>query len=123
MTAPVYCTAMGKALLSTLSPTQVKSLVGDEMPLRTSHTITTIEALLEDLDRIKKRGFAIDLEENEDGIGCVAAAIFGYDHEFIGAVSISTLIQNLTPNIEIFSTQVMRCSKRISQSMGYIQKT
>jgi len=122
MTAPVYCTAMGKVLLSTLSLSNIKNLIGDDLPRRTSNTITSFNKLLEDINRIRENGYSIDLEENEVGIGCVASGIFGYDDEMIGAVSISTLIQNLTPNIEKFSAYVMRCSNQISQSMGYSHK-
>ena len=119
MVAPAYCTAMGKAMLATLSPQMVTSLFPDNLPQRTAHTITTPKGLLTELERVRTRGFAIDQEENEAGIGCVGAAIFGYDNELIGAVSLSTLIQNLTPeNTELFGRRIMKTASRISQSMG-----
>ncbi len=119
MVAPAYCTAMGKALLATLSDHQVASLVGDDLFQRTPNTITSIAGLIADLDQVRLRGYSIDNEENESGIGCVGAAIFGYDNKAIGAISHSTLIQNLTPETTtIFGNRIMKTAGRISQSMG-----
>jgi DNA-binding IclR family transcriptional regulator len=119
MTAPAYCTAMGKAMLAALSPHRVMNLIGEEMPGRAPNTITQIDALLEDLDLVRERGYSLDQEENEPGIGCVAAAIYDYDDNAVGAVSLSTLIQNLNPgNIQYFSEHVMKTARRISKSLG-----
>jgi IclR family KDG regulon transcriptional repressor len=119
MMAPAHSTAMGRALLANYDYKTVTELMADNMPQCTPNTITRIEELLADLAKVQERGYAIDQEENEIGIGCIAAAIFGYDDEAVGAVSLSTMIQNLTPeNIDKFSTQVMNTANRISQSMG-----
>lgn len=119
MTAPLYCTAMGKAMLAVYSPTQVKSLVGEEMTQRTPNTLTDVDSLLENLKLVRERGYSIDQEENEEGIGCVAAAIYDYEDNVVGAVSLSTLIQNLQPdNIDLFACRVMKAARRISQSLG-----
>ena len=121
MMAPVHCTAMGKAMLATCNTQTVVSLIGEDLHRYTPHTITNIEDLLEELKKIQECGYAIDNEENEMGIGCVAAAIFGYEDDAIGAVSLSTLIQFLTPeNIGLFSSRVMKTASRISQSMGSV---
>jgi len=119
MSAPVHCTAMGKALLATCSTQRVIALVGEDLTAYTPKTITDIGGLLANLDKVRERGYAIDNEENEIGIGCVAAAIFGYEDDAIGAVSLSTLIQYLTSeNIGLFAARVMETASRISQSMG-----
>lgn len=119
MTAPAYCTAMGKALLATLAPQEVSTLVAETLTQRTPNTIATIEELLADLDQVRERGYAIDQEENEPGIGCIGAALYGFDNDVIGAVSLSTLIQNLTPvNTVVFGKKIMKTASHISQSMG-----
>ena len=119
MTAPAYCTAMGKALLATLGPQEVTALMGEALTQRTPNTITTIKGLLADLERVRERGYSIDQEENEPGIGCIGAALYGFDNDVIGAVSLSTLIQNLTPvNTVVFGKKIMKTASHISQSMG-----
>jgi IclR family KDG regulon transcriptional repressor len=119
MTAPLYCTAMGKAILAMFSPQRVRTLVGDRMSQRAPNTITSLDELMLDLTQIRERGFSLDQEENEEGIGCVAAAIYDYEDKVVGAVSLSTLIQNLSPyNVNVFSERVMKTARRISQSLG-----
>lgn len=119
MTVPAYCTAMGKALLATLSRQEIIDLLTGPLEQHTPNTISTYEELFFDLERVKEQGYAIDQEENEIGIGCVGAAIIGYDNKVIGAVSLSTLIQGLTiENTAFFSKRIMETASRISQKMG-----
>jgi len=120
MTAPAYCTAMGKALLAGLHPQEVAEMYEKGgLSARTANTITTVEALQRELEEVRERGYAVDREENEPGIGCVGAAIYGYENEPLGAVSLSTLIQNLSEEeIDKLGKRVMRTASRISQSMG-----
>ena len=75
---PAYRTAVGKALLSgRLSTTP--DLLGwfGEFPLeqKTARTLTTPEALLADLEATRRRGFAVDDQENELGVNCIAIPV------------------------------------------------
>jgi IclR family transcriptional regulator, KDG regulon repressor len=120
MTAPCYCTAVGKAMLATMPPGEVRKLLKD-VPLtrRTAYTLTTMEDLLDDLSLISERGFSLDSEENEENIGCVGAAIFDYDNEMVGGISVSALIQQLDKNyIGFLGREVKKVASEISQSMG-----
>jgi len=90
---PAYRTAVGKALLSERLDTldKVDEWFGP-FPLekKTETTLVTAEALLSDLDATRERGFAIDNQENEVGVNCVAIAIYlDGDTEPTGAISIS----------------------------------
>ena len=71
-----HCTAVGKAVLAQLPPEQVLALVARTgMPASTQNTVTDPTALLVDLEAIRQQGYAIDNEEQEVGVICVAAAI------------------------------------------------
>ena len=71
---PAYCTALGKALLAYQSEDLVDAWAStQELRRRTSNTITTAEGLLEELRRIRERGYSIDDEEREVGVRCVGA--------------------------------------------------
>lgn len=65
---PVHCTAIGKALLPELSPEEFERLVPEELQERTPKTITTRKGLLKEIERIRSRGVAFDLEEYEIGL-------------------------------------------------------
>ena len=73
---PAYCTSLGKAMLSGLEEAEVRRRLGNR-PLKryTPKTIRTVEALLEDLRGVRRRGFATADEELEVGLCTVAAAI------------------------------------------------
>jgi DNA-binding IclR family transcriptional regulator len=74
--APVYCTGVGKAALSTLEDTSLQAIaVRMKFFAFTAHTHQSAASLLADIRTIRARGYALDREEHEEGICCVAAAI------------------------------------------------
>jgi IclR family transcriptional regulator, acetate operon repressor len=92
MSIPLHCTSIGKAILAVLPPAETLSLLSSAgLERRTSHTLTTAEEVLADLEDIRKRGYAIDNEENEAGVRCVGAAVYNSIGDPVGAVSISAL--------------------------------
>lgn len=85
-----YASAAGKAILSTLPEDDVRKLC-DEAGLepRTSHTITDVATLIDNLSVASRRGYAIDDEEDADGILCVAAPFFDHAQRCAGALSVT----------------------------------
>jgi DNA-binding IclR family transcriptional regulator len=92
---PVYCTAVGKLLLSYNVHTKAELLewLGDaELAARTDFTITDADAFLAELHVTRARGFGVDDQENELGINCLAVPVFSASSaKPIGAVSVSAL--------------------------------
>lgn len=86
---PAYCTALGKAMLAAGPAQLVQRVVLAGMPPRTAHTITTRDRLLEELDFVRARGYAIDDLENEEGVRCVGAAILDHQNAVAAALSVS----------------------------------
>lgn len=87
---PAHTSGAGKALLAWRDPADVAELL-DGAPLvpSTPHTLTTLEALQEDLKRIRKRGYATDNEEHELGVACVATPILDDTGVPVAAISVS----------------------------------
>ncbi|WP_166459796.1 IclR family transcriptional regulator [Amycolatopsis pithecellobii] len=82
----------GKAMLATLPETQVRAIIAETgLPQRTRQTITNLDALMEDLALIRVRGFAVDDEEDDEGVLCVGAAFADRDGTCAAAVSITGL--------------------------------
>ena len=72
---PLHSTALGKAILLTLGMSEINRAVPRRMLARTPHTITDRDHFLDDIARSAQRKYALDMEENELGARCVAAAI------------------------------------------------
>ena len=93
---PAYACATGKAMLAFGESAAVEErLAADGLLGLTPHTLTTREALTADLERIRAAGYAVDREEYEEGVGCVAAAILDGSGAVAGAVGISAPIARL----------------------------
>ncbi|WP_137120615.1 IclR family transcriptional regulator [Segeticoccus rhizosphaerae] len=73
---PAHCTAVGKAMLARESADQVRTLLDRAgMLAQTEHTITTPDAMFEELDRVRRDGYAMDNGEQEVGVRCVGVAV------------------------------------------------
>jgi len=71
-----HCTGVGKALLAELPDDEVRRLLtAAGMPATTTHTITDLDAMLEELAAVRERGYAVDDGEQELGVRCVAVAV------------------------------------------------
>lgn len=92
---PAYRTAVGKALLSIRLHTlaEVREWLGNApLEARTPNTLTTAEALFAELELTRARGYAIDDEENELGVNCIAIAVYLHGAPTpAGAISISAV--------------------------------
>src|SRR5690606_35113504 len=73
---PAHCSGVGKALLSGLSEAEVEAIAASKgLPAFTPGTITTLEELKSELARVRRRGYAYDIEEVIPELCCVAAPI------------------------------------------------
>ncbi|MFB6223746.1 MAG: IclR family transcriptional regulator [Haloarcula sp.] len=85
----MHCISLGKAMLAHMPESRVDEIIEHHgLPKYTESTITTREALFEELEEIRARGYAFDRQEKIAGLRCVAAPVKTKD-EIIGAVSIS----------------------------------
>lgn len=122
--APMHCTSVGKAILANLPHTIVLEIIERRgLPRHTEHTITETTAFIKELNKIRQAGYALDLEENEDGITCIAAPIFDHLGAVIASVSISGPRLRMTDEcLEGLKGQVMTAGKQISKRLGFVSK-
>jgi DNA-binding IclR family transcriptional regulator len=87
--ASVHSTGVGKAFLAYQDEPLVRKIIADGLSKQTDNTIVDAALLLRELEAIRERGFATDMEENEPGIRCVAAPIRDSGGRVFAAISVS----------------------------------
>jgi DNA-binding IclR family transcriptional regulator len=85
-TAAAHCTGVGKVLLA---HTPVDSWPELELHRFTENTIVDLDALREEAEGIRARGWGVDEREHEDSIRCIAAPVFDVQGRAVAAVSVS----------------------------------
>ncbi|MDO4573246.1 MAG: IclR family transcriptional regulator [Clostridia bacterium] len=119
--AALYATGLGKAIFAQLDKARQAEILKElSFEPITEHTVRDEESFLQEIARTEARGYALDEEENEIGMRCVAAPVFDYTGRVIGAVSTSGYVTSFPrEKIEQFGAYVMDCARNISLQMGY----
>lgn len=114
-----HCTAHGKALIAFLTIEQIEEVIQDGLEKFTDKTITSKEALLEELRRIREQGYAFDDEERMTGVRCVAAPVFNSHKDVIGAIGVSGLSQNMPDTAMLkYAKYIKEVADHMSVVMG-----
>ena len=121
---PFYCTGAGKAILAYQAEEVQKYTIGKTIFNKyTKNTLTTAEELINEFKIIRVQGYALDNEEREFGVTCVAAPVFDCFEEAIAAISISGPTSRLNEKgIRNIIHQVMGASENLSFDLGYVKK-
>jgi IclR family KDG regulon transcriptional repressor len=123
---PAHSCAVGKVLLADLSEEGLNNFIKEKSLFkRTENTITDPIQLREHLNLVRRQGFAIDDEENEKGIRCVAAPIYNEVGRAVAAISISVPAFRITKKMiqETIKREVMETGLKISQRLGFREKS
>jgi DNA-binding IclR family transcriptional regulator len=119
---PAHCTAAGKAQLAFESADRLQLLFKDT-PLRklTENTIVSPAALREHLREVAKVGFALDNEEFELGVRCLAAPVRDYSHKVVASVGLSGPLSRFSmERIEKELVPLVKeAGEKISERLGY----
>ncbi|HXS53422.1 MAG TPA: IclR family transcriptional regulator [Usitatibacter sp.] len=121
--APAHCTGVGKALLAFQSPEAVQLVVDNGLKRYTENTITDPEKLRAELALIRARGYAIDDEEIEVGLRCVAAPIRDHSARVVAAISVAAPVQRMSKKqVQATIPSVVAAAENISRRLGFIPK-
>jgi DNA-binding IclR family transcriptional regulator len=120
--APMHCTSVGKAILAYLPTAVVHDILDRKgLPVHTEYTITDKDQLLKELEAIKKKGFALDLEENEQGITCMAVPLFDHLGNVVAAMSISGHTRRMTDErLSGLQGKMLEIGHEISKRLGFV---
>ncbi len=117
---PLHCTALGKVLLAHMQSNQLQNFLEINNLVRlTENTITDPCKLQAELEKVRNQGYAIDLEETEVGICCVAAPVKHRDGHVVAAVSVSGPATRMKKKglKNFLSEEVIATAMRISQTV------
>ncbi|WP_325529866.1 IclR family transcriptional regulator [Sporomusa sp.] len=118
---PAHCTGVGKMLISGLADEEVEKIVSEKKLKKfTEKTITDGAALQQHLQKIRQQGFAVDDEEIESGLRCIAAPIRDHRRKVIAAISLSGPTQRMNPEkLDQIIADVVDTANTISTQLGY----
>ncbi len=118
---PAYCTSLGKALLAALPDESLdKYLAGRKLDARTPNTITRAEALRAELRKTRLRGYAIDNEEFEKGLKCVAAPVRSLGGGLAAGIGIAGPVSRLgRARMDIAINSVVKAAAGLSETLGF----
>jgi DNA-binding IclR family transcriptional regulator len=112
---PLHCTALGKALLAfgdlELPPT---------LEAFTPRTITDPDRLRQDLEQVRGQGYAVDDEEFDLGVRCIAVPVFDFRGKATGSIGISGPATRVTPErLSELAASVVEIGKALSERMSF----
>jgi len=116
-----HCTGLGKALMAFLPAEHLERiLVNHGLPKHNENTISGPRKLRAELAHIRAQGYAVDDEEDELGLRCIGAPVFGPAGEAVGAVSVSGTTSQIGPENETsLSRELRRVAALISTETGW----
>lgn len=117
---PVHCSAVGKALVAFAPPDKLQSLMrGYDYDIRTANTIASEQQFADELMKVRQDGYAVDNEENEPGVYCIAVPIRSYTGEVVAALSISMLTARVTEQEQqSYTALLLEAGARLSGKLG-----
>jgi len=119
---PVHCTSVGKAMLAFLPEDRIVDILRRTRFERfTNHTISNPEALRVEIEKTRRRGYAIDDEELEEGLRCIAVPVLDAQRLPVAAVSVSGPSFRVTAQkLPSIANHLLQCVRGISVDMGYV---
>lgn len=116
---PIYSTALGKVLISKKSNEEIKELIGPTLDPLTEYTIKDMDSFLEEIEKVKSRGYSYDIQETSLDARCVAVPI-EKDNKVIAAISVSVpTFRSSDEKLNSILEILLKYKNKIEESFGY----
>ncbi len=118
---PIHTTAIGKVLVANLTDDEIiKILKLRGMEKKTRKSITSEQKFLREIKKVREYGFAIDNEENADGVRCIAAPIFDASGKITAALGTSSTILHIDEtHLPKLVELVKKSANHVSRQLGF----
>ncbi len=115
--APLHCTALGKAILSTFPDEEIRGMyAGVPLASATPRSITDLSGLIRQMAEIRARGYAVEREENNENVCCVGVPLRGRDGRALYALSVSA------PIFRMGEKEIVRYAELLLQAQPRIER-
>jgi IclR family transcriptional regulator, KDG regulon repressor len=116
---PLHSTALGKAMLAFLPETERDRLLDGSLKEMTVKTVTNRAVLRRQIEDVRRRGYAIEVGENEEGSMCIGVPIIDEDGLPLAAISLSAPERRMTPEVTARAVDSLKATARgISSQLG-----
>lgn len=126
---PIHATANGRVLLAHVSAAERESIIAaatgadGDLSRLTEHTLVDPGALLDDLEAVRERGYAVARDELEVGLTAVAAPVRGASGEVIASLSVSGPTFRIDDRLAAVAAEVVQAGLAVSHRMGWSAPT
>jgi len=117
-TAEQFCTGVSKIMTSTLTEEDLECALEQPLKKFTENTIIDKDTYKEELKKVREKGYAMDQEELEIGLACVAAPILNHKQDVIAAISMSGPTQLMYSRTEEIIEDIKDVARQISNQIG-----
>ncbi|MCP8970501.1 IclR family transcriptional regulator [Ectobacillus ponti] len=118
---PAHCTSSGKIILAHQSEQRVDAFIAKGLQKYTPNTVTDPQDFKAMLQKAKKQGYAISMEEINEGVGSIAAPIRDYTGRVVYAVSVIGPVHRMNPHEPSILHRVKLAAHEISERLGYFK--
>jgi DNA-binding IclR family transcriptional regulator len=117
---PLYCSAVGKAILAEMTDKEVEYIWNNSLiEKKTDYTIVSVTELKKELGEIREKGYALDNEENEMGVRCIAVCVRNHMRQPNNAFSISAPASRMTDErINNLAVDILKTKEAIQKVLG-----
>ena len=120
---PYNCTAVGKILLQNFSDDEIEKLaLKGAFEAKTENSLTEVAALMAEIGKIRKQGWASDKGEFQQGSGCVAAPLYDHEGNLIAALTVSGPAARINEHFGELLVDARASAQAVSEAMGYLER-
>ncbi len=120
MIEPLHCSSVGKCILAFRRQETIRKLLENyEYTKYTDNTITSQQALMENLERIRSLGYAVDDEEMSLGVRCLAVPVYDYRNSVRYSIGVSGPKENInSASMGTYIKRMVETTRRLSAAIG-----
>lgn len=121
--APCHATSIGKVLTAWAGEDLFRILRSRPLRPYTTHTITTVKAFEAELARVREQGYALDLEEFEEGLRCIAAPVRDHSTRVVAALGIAGPRRRFEDDqLDSLVQIVVKAAGQLSRNLGFVER-